>query len=257
MHAFGVAPYWAVRAPVSGRRYGNARPQGEPGPISFNRIARLLHEAQWTHWRGRPPILRTQSRSKRGQRQTGWSCASEFSRSAQPQQCGAAQRDRYARTLASAAIWPSRNGRFPTRKMLRWGGSWARYSGRRELMGAAAAQAAARQTIHAGGGPARLQRCAMTPSERGPPDPSEGPCFSSGQGRSTRRISHSRRQLLANDDIAAAVRWRVVLVMAESERPQPRRPNRRGCGLHDATDHGQVGEHVEVVVVPPRRRKGG
>jgi hypothetical protein len=32
------------------------------------------------------------------------------------------------------------------------------------------------------------------------------------------------------------------------------RPDRRGCGLYDATDHAAVGEHVEVVVVPLARR---
>src|SRR5262249_57168260 len=32
-------------------------------------------------WWATPPILRTQSRSRRGQRQKAWSCASEFSRS--------------------------------------------------------------------------------------------------------------------------------------------------------------------------------
>jgi hypothetical protein len=52
-----------------------------------------LSRGKQAHWRARPSILRAQSRSKRGQRQTGWSCASEFSRaisSAAP--CGSSSR---------------------------------------------------------------------------------------------------------------------------------------------------------------------
>src|SRR5262245_59052892 len=47
-----------------------------------------------------------------------------------------------------------------------------------------------------------------------------------------------------------AVRRRAVLVMAESERPHPRRANGRGMHLHDPPDGHAVGEHVEIILVP-------
>src|SRR5262249_23938656 len=53
-------------------------------------------------WRARPPILRTQSRSRRGSRQTGWHCASEFSRSISRKAVAQPSDDEwYAGTLAS------------------------------------------------------------------------------------------------------------------------------------------------------------
>src|SRR5262245_25827101 len=47
-----------------------------------------------------------------------------------------------------------------------------------------------------------------------------------------------------------AVCRRAVLVMAEGERPHPRRPDRRGLCFHDAADDDAISEHVKVVVVP-------
>jgi 5-methylcytosine-specific restriction endonuclease McrA len=46
-----------------------------------------------------------------------------------------------------------------------------------------------------------------------------------------------------------AVPRRAVLVMVQSERPHPRRANRRGMHLR-ATDDSALGEHVEIVIVP-------
>jgi hypothetical protein len=46
------------------------------------------------------------------------------------------------------------------------------------------------------------------------------------------------------------VRRGAVLVVAEGERPHPRRSYRRRSGLEDATDDSVVGEDVEIVVVP-------
>jgi hypothetical protein len=61
---------------------------------SFGAVQCLeLLRGKQAHWRARPPILRTQSRSKRGQRQKGWSCASEFSRSiGSAASCGSSSR---------------------------------------------------------------------------------------------------------------------------------------------------------------------
>src|SRR6516164_9954035 len=47
-----------------------------------------------------------------------------------------------------------------------------------------------------------------------------------------------------------AVRRRAVLMLAESERPHPRRPYRGRMYLHDTADDSAMGEHVEIVVVP-------
>jgi len=47
-----------------------------------------------------------------------------------------------------------------------------------------------------------------------------------------------------------AVRRRAVLMMPKGERTQPRRALRRCHRLHDPTNHGAVGKHVEVVAVP-------
>ena len=46
-----------------------------------------------------------------------------------------------------------------------------------------------------------------------------------------------------------AVRRRAILVMPESERPHPRRSDRRCVHLQDAPDNGAVGEQAEVVFV--------
>jgi hypothetical protein len=58
---------------------------------SFGAVQCLdVSRAKQAHWWARPPILRnTQSRSKRRQRQTEWSCASEFSH---PNQLGCNKR---------------------------------------------------------------------------------------------------------------------------------------------------------------------
>jgi hypothetical protein len=47
-----------------------------------------------------------------------------------------------------------------------------------------------------------------------------------------------------------AVRWRSIFVMAEGQRPHPRRADRRGVRLEDAADHSALREHDEIVVVP-------
>jgi hypothetical protein len=39
-------------------------------------------------------------------------------------------------------------------------------------------------------------------------------------------------------------------MLPKSERPNPRRSDRRGVRLHDAADDGAIAEHVEVIVVP-------
>ena len=52
-----------------------------------------------------------------------------------------------------------------------------------------------------------------------------------------------------------AVRRRAIFVVAESERPSPRRPNGRGGGLQDAADNSDVREHVVIVVIPLARRR--
>src|SRR6516164_9480224 len=45
-----------------------------------------------------------------------------------------------------------------------------------------------------------------------------------------------------------AARWCAVLVMAESERPYPRRAYRRCGGMEDAAADSAIGEHVGVVI---------
>ena len=46
------------------------------------------------------------------------------------------------------------------------------------------------------------------------------------------------------------MRRRAVLVLAESERPHPRRAYRRGVHLHDAANDDAIGMHVVIVIVP-------
>jgi hypothetical protein len=41
-------------------------------------------------------------------------------------------------------------------------------------------------------------------------------------------------------------------MMVEGQRPQPRRIY-RGCRLRDPADGDAIGEHVEIIVVPPGR----
>ena len=47
-----------------------------------------------------------------------------------------------------------------------------------------------------------------------------------------------------------AVRRRAILVLPEGERPHPRRADRRGVGLEDATDNLAVRKDVEIIVAP-------
>jgi hypothetical protein len=47
-----------------------------------------------------------------------------------------------------------------------------------------------------------------------------------------------------------AVRWRVIFVVSEVQRPHPRRSYWRCIGLEDAANNFAVGEHVEIVVIP-------
>src|SRR5262245_56141091 len=51
-----------------------------------------------------------------------------------------------------------------------------------------------------------------------------------------------------------AVRRPAVAVIAEGERPEPRRSYRRSNGFHDAADHDAIGEHVVIIGAP---RAGG
>src|SRR5215813_14268768 len=44
------------------------------------------------------------------------------------------------------------------------------------------------------------------------------------------------------------MRWPTVFVMAEGQRPHPRRTNRRGVDLKDAADNITVGQHIVIVV---------
>src|SRR5262249_36760178 len=51
-----------------------------------------------------------------------------------------------------------------------------------------------------------------------------------------------------------SVGWPAVAVIAEGERPEPRRSNQRSDGFHGAPAHDVPREHVVVVLVPfPRR----
>src|SRR5215472_17614762 len=54
-----------------------------------------------------------------------------------------------------------------------------------------------------------------------------------------------------------AMRWPTVFVMAEGQRPHPRRTNRRGVDLKDAADNSAIDEHIEILVVPFTGRTGG
>src|SRR5262249_13944678 len=54
-----------------------------------------------------------------------------------------------------------------------------------------------------------------------------------------------------------AMRWPSVFVMAEGQRPHPRRTNRRGVDLKDAADNSAIDEHIEILVVPFTGRTGG
>src|SRR5262249_35456663 len=47
-----------------------------------------------------------------------------------------------------------------------------------------------------------------------------------------------------------AMRWPTVFVMAEGQRPHPRRTNRRGVDLKDAADYITVGQHIVIVITP-------
>src|SRR5262249_40896052 len=61
-------------------------------------------------------------------------------------------------------------------------------------------------------------------------------------------LGESRHRVLAGRSIA--VDGRAIFMVPESERPKPRRPNRRGGGLQDAADNSAVCKHVEIVVIP-------
>jgi hypothetical protein len=52
------------------------------------------------------------------------------------------------------------------------------------------------------------------------------------------------------------VRRRAILLVAEGERPRPRRSHRRGRRLHDATHRDALNEHV-VIVIPFAGWAGG
>ena len=52
-------------------------------------------------------------------------------------------------------------------------------------------------------------------------------------------------------------RSRAVLVIAERERPHPRRADGRRVHFEDTADDDAVGEHVEVIIVPFARRPRG
>src|SRR5262249_42717090 len=47
-----------------------------------------------------------------------------------------------------------------------------------------------------------------------------------------------------------AMRWPTVFVMAEGQRPHPRRTNRRGVDLKDAADYITIGQHIVIVITP-------
>src|SRR2546430_5062090 len=61
-------------------------------------------------------------------------------------------------------------------------------------------------------------------------------------------LGKCRHRSLARRPVA--VRRRAVLVVAEGERPHPRRANWPGIGVEDAADDDAIGEHVEIVIVP-------
>jgi hypothetical protein len=54
-----------------------------------------------------------------------------------------------------------------------------------------------------------------------------------------------------------AVRRRAILMPLERDRPQPRLPDGRCGGLHDAADYDVVGEHVVIIVAPLSGRSEG
>src|SRR6516164_4080594 len=50
--------------------------------------------------------------------------------------------------------------------------------------------------------------------------------------------------------LGVAVCRPAVAVIAEGERPEPRRSYRRSDGFHDAADHDAIRKHVVIVVFP-------
>ena len=83
------------------------------------------------------------------------------------------------------------------------------------------------------------------PSERGPLVPGEEILFHNRPRALDPRIlipaASSWRTMSSRPRVSARTRASAcVLVVAKGVRPQPRRPNRRGCGLHDATDQAML-----------------
>jgi len=50
--------------------------------------------------------------------------------------------------------------------------------------------------------------------------------------------------------VTSAVCWCAIFVVAEHQRPHPRRSYRRRACLEDAADDSTIGKHVEIVVTP-------
>jgi hypothetical protein len=65
-------------------------------------------------------------------------------------------------------------------------------------------------------------------------------------------LGERRPRSLARRGIAVC--WRPVLMMAEGQRPHPRRASRSCMDLEDAADNFTAHKHVEIVLVPVARR---
>src|SRR5215510_8226553 len=88
----------------------------------------------------------------------------------------------------------------------------------------------------------------LRPSKELPPCPRKRTCLPILELLPPPALGERRHRGLARRLVA--VRWPTVFVMAEGQRPHPRRTNRRRVHLHDAADDGAIGEHVVVVLAP-------
>jgi hypothetical protein len=57
--------------------------------------------------------------------------------------------------------------------------------------------------------------------------------------------------------LGIAVHRRTALMVAEGQRPHPRRANWPGIGVEDTADDHAIGEYVEIVIIPLAGRARG
>src|SRR6516165_6506716 len=79
-HLRHISPPCEAKATLNGTRRCSPQTPPETGPLRSPLVGTVQFSdlSRGKHAQAKPPILRNQSQSKRRQRQTEWSCASEF-----------------------------------------------------------------------------------------------------------------------------------------------------------------------------------